>query len=296
VVQDVLIANNVVRNVSSAINILGRDTRFAAVEASRITIRNNLFANVSGAAFGGSGRVLLINGASQVAFDHNTAIADGQSAIFADGHPSSGFVLTNNLLADNGLAIKGNATGAGLATIGAYFPGATVLGNVIAGASPGAYPGGNHYPPPAAIGFENFGAGDYRLSAASPYKGMASDGTDPGCNFAALGGLGGAVAPLGPLAGGFTGEAPSAPQGLAAQVSGATVTLTWTAPPSGLATGYILEAGSAPGLSNAARAPIGPGTSLVVHAVPANRYYVRVIAINGAARSGPSNEIVVTVR
>jgi hypothetical protein len=295
VVQDVLITNNVVRNVASAINILGRDPRHPAVVANRISIRNNLFANVSAAAFGGNGRLLLINGASEVILDHNTAITDGVSTIFADGHATSGFVLTNNLLVDHGLAIKGSATGAGNATLGNYFPGATVMGNVIAGANPATYPGGNHYPPIAAIGFENYEAGDYRLAHSSLYKGQAADGSDPGCNFAGLS-VGASVPPLGPLPHGSSAAAPSAPRGLVAHIQGTTVTLSWTPPAGGDATGYVLEAGTAPGLSNAARATVGPGTTLVVHAVPAGTYYVRVIAINGPAPGPPSNEIAVTIR
>jgi hypothetical protein len=296
VVQHVQFTNNVVRNVSSAVNILGRDMHHAALEANSITVRNNLFANVSGAVFGGVGRLLLINGASAVTFDHNTAIGDGRSAVFADVNAVSGFVFTNNVLFDNGLGVKGSGTGEGLPTIARYFPGSHFVGNIIAGANAALYPAANYYPSPGAIGFADYARGDYRLSPASPYARAASDGSAPGANFDALTGMGGTVPPLGPAPQLPTGNAPSAPRGLAARVAGSTVTLTWAAPSSGTATTYILEAGTHPGASNAARASVGPVTTLVVPGVPANTYYVRVIAVNGSAASTASNEIAVTVR
>ena len=239
---------------------------------------------------------MLINGASQVTVDHNTAIVDGTSAVFADVNAVSGFVFTNNLLIDNGLGLKGSGSGPGTATIARYFPGAHVAGNVIAGANAALYPGGTYYPPISGVGFADAANGNYRLSPGSPYKHGGTDGSDPGCNFDALTGMGGTVPPLGLALQLPAGEAPASPRGLAARVTGSTVTLTWNASQGGGAASYVLEAGTAPGMSNAARANVGAVTSLVVHAVPANTYYVRIVAVNGAAVSAPSDEIVVVVR
>jgi predicted phage tail protein len=68
----------------------------------------------------------------------------------------------------------------------------------------------------------------------------------------------------------------------------------WSAP-SSLVTGYRLEAGTAPGLSNAANTVIGPTTSFFTSGVPAGTYYVRVRAIDATGESAPSNEAVVVV-
>ena len=87
---------------------------------------------------------------------------------------------------------------------------------------------------------------------------------------------------------------PNAPSNLAAQVNGTTVTLTWTAPV-GSVLGYVLEGGSSSGLSNLARAIVGPSTSFVAAGIPAGTYFVRVRAIDSTGESAPSNEIVVTV-
>ena len=90
---------------------------------------------------------------------------------------------------------------------------------------------------------------------------------------------------------------PSAPIGLAATVSGATVVLTWLAPATGGApTSYVLQAGSASGLADLANSDTGSAaTSLTAVDVPPRAYFVRVLARNAAGTSPPSNEIVVTV-
>jgi len=92
-------------------------------------------------------------------------------------------------------------------------------------------------------------------------------------------------------------NAPSPPSGLTSLVSGGTVTLTWLAPTgTDPATSYIVEAGLASGLANAAVFDTGnTATSLTVSGVPAGTYFVRVRAKNSAGVSGATSEVVVTV-
>jgi len=91
--------------------------------------------------------------------------------------------------------------------------------------------------------------------------------------------------------------APGAPTGFTATSSGSTVTLTWTAPPTGgTPTAYIIEAGSAPGLANLANFSTGnTATSFSTSGVGAGTYYVRVRATNGSGTSGTSNEATLVV-
>jgi hypothetical protein len=93
------------------------------------------------------------------------------------------------------------------------------------------------------------------------------------------------------------GPAPASPGNLQATVSGSSVTLRWTpsAPGDVLLTHYVLEAGMAPGASNAAVMPVGAQTVIGVNAVPSGVYFVRVRAANGAALSAPSNEVIVNI-
>jgi hypothetical protein len=77
-------------------------------------------------------------------------------------------------------------------------------------------------------------------------------------------------------------------------VNGQIVTLTWAAPV-GPVIGYRLEAGTGPGLANIIVFDVGPMTSLTVTAPPGS-YYTRVRALSSDGVSGPSNEILVSVR
>jgi hypothetical protein len=86
--------------------------------------------------------------------------------------------------------------------------------------------------------------------------------------------------------------APPAPSGLGQSVNGTLVTLNWTAPTG--ATGYLVEAGSAPGLANLAVLLAGPNPALAVTA-PRGTYFVRLRGVNGCGVGAASNEVIVTV-
>ena len=180
VVQNVLFSNNLVRHVPGAIEILGYDTT-PTQETNNIVIRNNLFEDVSATAYGGSGGFLLVNGGRNIVVDHNTAIVDGNWTVGADRLVSQSFVFTNNIIPDNASAIVGTGTTAGIASIAQYFPGSTIVRNVIAGPSGHAYPEGNFFPPSLAEVLSG-----YRLPSNSPYRLAATDGKDIGVDIDAL--------------------------------------------------------------------------------------------------------------
>jgi hypothetical protein len=67
------------------------------------------------------------------------------------------------------------------------MPGWVFAGNVLIGAPSASYPTENFFPATVnAVGFVNAAGGDYRLAASSPYKGQATDGTDPGADIDAV--------------------------------------------------------------------------------------------------------------
>jgi hypothetical protein len=89
---------------------------------------------------------------------------------------------------------------------------------------------------------------------------------------------------------------PSAPTGLTASISGSTVSITWKAPSGGTAPqGYVLYAGTAPGLSNVGMASTN-ATGLVVPNVPDGIYYIRVVSVSAAGTSAPTPDYTVNVR
>ena len=86
---------------------------------------------------------------------------------------------------------------------------------------------------------------------------------------------------------------PQAPTGLVSITSTGMVDIRWTASAGGFApSGYVIEAGSAPGLSDLARLEVGNVTRFTTTAPP-GVYYVRVRALNPRGTSLPSNEIIV---
>jgi len=95
---------------------------------------------------------------------------------------------------------------------------------------------------------------------------------------------------------GVTGSAPEAPPSLTHTVTGDSLQLVWAAPTTGdPVTGYVLEAGSAPGLTDRASVTLGPEPQFGVNGVPPGQYYVRVKAFNSFGISGPSPETAVLV-
>ena len=86
--------------------------------------------------------------------------------------------------------------------------------------------------------------------------------------------------------------APGAPTSLTSTGTGS-VNLRWTAPSGPAPTGYLIEAGTAPGRSDLGVLQVGNVTSFAAPAPPPGAYYVRVRAINGRGAGQPSNEVIV---
>ena len=184
-VEDVMFANNMVRHAAGGVNILGTDNNHPSGQVRRITVRNNLFADIGGARWGGNGRFLQISETDTVTIDHNTVLHAG-NIITAYGRPNLKFSFTNNLMAHNEYGVIGDGAGVGSATLGQYFPNCTFKKNVIAGAHGAAYPRDNFFP--ASLLEAGFTGGDIALSDSSPYRRAATDGKPIGCDPRALAG------------------------------------------------------------------------------------------------------------
>ncbi|MEZ5283249.1 MAG: fibronectin type III domain-containing protein, partial [Vicinamibacterales bacterium] len=90
---------------------------------------------------------------------------------------------------------------------------------------------------------------------------------------------------------------PGAPRNLSATQSGSAVVFAWTPPASGgpVAT-YVLSAATTPGGAPIASLSVGGAlTQTSVPGVPPGVYYARVVAVNAAGTSLPSNTATVTV-
>jgi hypothetical protein len=187
VVQDVTFIHNVVRHVSSAVNILGRDDIHSSEQTKRILIQNNLFDDVNGSTWGGFGRLFqVLNGTANLMIDHNTAFETG-SPVNAAAAPNAGFIFTNNIAPNQGGVGGDNTWGNPLLTLSTYFPGSVFAGNALAGGNPSSYPANNYFPPSLdAVGFVNLTGGDYTLAPSSRYKRAGTDGKDIGADITVL--------------------------------------------------------------------------------------------------------------
>jgi Carbohydrate binding module (family 6) len=186
VVQHVQVTNNVVQHIAAGFNVLALDATTYQV-TNDIAIKNNLFLDVSKANWGGSGWLMVTQGGDNIVVDHNTVFTDGTSVVWADVAPVTGFVFTNNIIPDNAWAIMGTGSTEGNSTLNAYYPGATFQKNVIIGGNSGLYPPNNYFPGLlSAIMFLDPGSNNFALSPQSPFKNLATDGTDIGCLVSAL--------------------------------------------------------------------------------------------------------------
>lgn len=90
---------------------------------------------------------------------------------------------------------------------------------------------------------------------------------------------------------------PLAPVFLPPTVSGNNVGLSWTAPagPGPSVVGYVVAAGSAPGLSNVIVFDTGTAATGVAAVAPSGTYFVRAAARNACGIGAVSNEVVVAV-
>ena len=193
VVQDVTFTNNIVRHTGAGVNIMGFDDNFPSQQTSRILIKNNLFDDVTGGAWGGSsGRLFqLLDGTTNVVIDHNTAFQDGDflgAFLLGGNRPHTGFVFRNNVALNNQLGLNGQGTaGNPLLTLTTYFPGATFTRNVVVGGTASLYPSTNFFPASLGnVGFVDLAGANYALAPASLYKGAGTDGKDIGADFGAL--------------------------------------------------------------------------------------------------------------
>jgi hypothetical protein len=96
------------------------------------------------------------------------------------------------------------------------------------------------------------------------------------------------------IAVGIACELPAAPLALSATATPSSASLEWDAA-AGSPTSYVIEAGSAPELTNLVTlATAGPATTFST-AAPAGTYYVRVRARNACGTGPASNEVIVAV-
>jgi hypothetical protein len=189
-VSDVTFQNNVVRNTTNLVSILGSDYNFPSQPVKNLTIRNNLLDG--GTRGGGTAfQVTLMKGGPQnLVVEHNTFIHTSHLFYFGGTPPATGFVFRDNI--STGFTMGGDGgPGWGQPTIDWAFPGNVWSGNVAVATFPpeSAMWFAEHYPKSGlvqsigAIGFTDVAGKNYKLAASSRFKGKATDKRDVGCDF-----------------------------------------------------------------------------------------------------------------
>lgn len=195
VVSDVLIENNLIRNVSSGFQLT--EKYGDAQPLQRIAIRNNVLLGVDNPLVSGGGVGFLIQGnINSLSIEHNTAFVATTSSIqWAKTGLLANHVVQNNLIGGGAYPLFVSPSG-GWPTVAGN--GSAFVGNVVAmGEYFGlTFPAGNMYPASLdAVGLmggagaavsANASPSALGLSPSSAYKGKASDGSDPGANMSAL--------------------------------------------------------------------------------------------------------------
>jgi hypothetical protein len=191
-IQDVQITNNISHHSASGINILGKDDQFPSTEAKNIRIANNLFLDVESP--GEIAYFVQISGGDAITIEHNTVQQVG-NILSVYNVPTKNFVFTNNIIQYNLYGIACFIQGPPCPDIPYCncFRGETIKRNLIADNASQSVSNqidknilarNLFVPSYNQLGFVDYSRGNWRLGANSKYRGKATDGKDPGINFA----------------------------------------------------------------------------------------------------------------
>jgi hypothetical protein len=198
VTQDVTIRYNRIFNSGAGITVAAQPEPNPAVHARRISFYQNVFDRLQVPDFlasaGHEGLVLQTGGdVADLVIEHNTFIVTTTSVgavRFANWGPLGRFRYANNIVTRGSTGVmgwNGSLYPEGLASLTTFAPNAVFTGNAIIGAQASLYPAGNYFPATVgAAGFVDAAGFNWRLGASSALKGLASDGTDPGADIAAV--------------------------------------------------------------------------------------------------------------
>ena len=196
---DVTFRYNIVRNSPQGLAIAAHPETNPAVHVARVRVENNLFYNIGTYNGTSYGRMLiLLQDPHDLTIAHNTMIhnytGDGQMMI-----SDVSYGAARNIVLSNNVATKGGPYGAvmysgariGTESLNAFASSYWAFDrNIVIGLDPEFvpwHPQSSYYAGTmAAVGFTNASGGDYSLGSASPYRGKATDGKDPGADFPGL--------------------------------------------------------------------------------------------------------------
>lgn len=178
-VEDVEFTGNIVRGAGGALNIQGQEAK----GGRRLTIRNNIFDDINGEKWGGSGQFLIATTWEGLVIENNTIVTSG-AITKAYGSPVHGFIFRHNIVPQNEYGFHGDGESPGQGALDVYFPGSIVTHNAIIGGEASRLKERNRYPVSLKeLKFAGLENGDYRLRPDSPLRRAGQGGADIGANL-----------------------------------------------------------------------------------------------------------------
>lgn len=183
-VEDTLIHDNIVSGAGGGINILGKDDTYPSGTLKRLTISNNLFLNIGGEPFEGSGYFVQIADGEDVTIANNTVFNSGNIASFYGTQPRN-FILRDNIMGHGNYGVHGIAARSPLAA--AMFQNNVFANNRRVGDDDRAVPPGNIWVTDfSKVGFTAMAQNDYSLAPGSRFKSAGKNKSDLGASTARL--------------------------------------------------------------------------------------------------------------
>jgi hypothetical protein len=171
-VEDVVVKDNVVNGAGEGFNILGKDDTHPSQTMKRLTITNNLFLNIGGQAWDGSGYFIQIADGENILIANNTVFNSGNIATFYGTVPRD-MVFRDNIMGHGLYGIHGFGD---MKSAKSIFQNNVFVNNLRVASGDLAYPSGNiGVPDFKSVGFTDAGNNDYRLTQGSKYKGKGSN-------------------------------------------------------------------------------------------------------------------------
>lgn len=189
-VSDVTFRNNHIKNVDGGLNILSTDYTFPSEISQRISVTNNLWTITDNTNTSIQFLSNTPGGITGLVFSHNTLDTVAPRLIYFAGTTSNPTcAMSYNIGQQNTYGVFAEGGGLGTAALNGYCDSYTFEENVLIGPNEQAsYPAGQYWPAnTAAVGFENYAGGDYRLDSASAYYGIAPNGADIGAYIPSVG-------------------------------------------------------------------------------------------------------------
>ena len=182
-IEDVLIKDNIIDGAGDGINVLGSDNNYPSQTLTGLKIQNNLFLNIGGDDFPiSSGYFLQITDGKDFLIANNTAFNIGNIAKMYGTMPKD-FLFRDNIINHGNYGIHGHPDI--YSTDGQkLYQNNVFVNNKNVPPSDYSFPKNNFLVEnSAAVGFLDPARKDFRLAAASRFRGKGAEGSNIGMNL-----------------------------------------------------------------------------------------------------------------